>query len=58
VREARGNGEVIVRHTFCQEGSFTVKVKVTDRAGNATEVHRQLSVVGVSAAQAGRGIAR
>ena len=44
VREVRGNGEVNLRHTFCQAGSFTVRVKVTDRAGNATEVHRMLSV--------------
>lgn len=58
VREVRGNGEVIVRHTFCQEGSFTVKVKVKDRAGNATEVHRQLSVVGAPVAQPGHGMAR
>lgn len=58
VREARGNGEVIVRHTFCREGSFTVKIRVRDRAGNATEVHRQLSVVGVPAAQAVSGLAR
>ena len=48
VREVRGNGEVNVRHTFCQVGSFTVKVKVTDRAGNATEVHRTLSVMDTS----------
>jgi probable HAF family extracellular repeat protein len=58
VREVRGNGEVIVRHTFCQEGSLTVKLRVTDRAGNATEVHRQLSVVAASAAQARSGIVR
>ena len=58
MREARGNGEVVVRHTFCREGSFSIKIKVTDRAGNATEVHRQLSVVAVSAAQAGPGGAR
>jgi hypothetical protein len=45
LREVRGNGEVAVRHMFCRSGSFTVKVKVTDRAGNATEVHRLVSVV-------------
>lgn len=45
VREVRGNGEVDLRHAFCRAGSFTVKVRVTDKAGNATEVHRQLTVV-------------
>lgn len=47
LREVRGNGEVAVRHMFCRSGSFTIKVKVTDRAGNATEVHRPVSVVDV-----------
>jgi probable HAF family extracellular repeat protein len=58
VREARGNGEINLRHVFCQPGSFTVKVKVTDRAGNATEVHRLLSVGDTAAAQARRRAAR
>lgn len=52
VREARGSGEIIVRHTFCQEGNFTVKVKVKDRAGNVTEVHRMLQVINASASAA------
>jgi len=45
VLEARGNGEIDVCHTFCRAGSVTVRVKVTDRAGNATEVHRELAVI-------------
>jgi uncharacterized membrane protein len=44
VREARGNGEVDVGHTFCRAGDVTIRVKVTDRAGNTTEVHRALTV--------------
>jgi len=44
VREARGSGEVIVRHTFCREGSVTVKVRIRDRAGNATEMHGTVAV--------------
>lgn len=45
LREARGVGEVNVRHTFCRAGAFMVKVKVTDRAGNATEVADRILVV-------------
>nr|WP_156133386.1 hypothetical protein [Massilia sp. JS1662] len=45
VRETRGNGEVDVGHTFCRAGDVTIRVKVTDRAGNAAEVHRLLTVV-------------
>lgn len=44
LRERRGMGDVSLRHTFCRPGDFTVKVKVTDRAGNATQVQRVLSV--------------
>ena len=44
LREQRGNGDVSLRHTFCKAGAFTVKVKVTDRAGNATQVQRRLTV--------------
>lgn len=44
LREQRGVGDVSLRHTFCRAGAFTVKVKVTDRAGNATQVQRTLSV--------------
>jgi hypothetical protein len=44
VREARGNGEVDVGHTFCRAGDVMIRVKVTDRAGNTTEVHRALTV--------------
>jgi hypothetical protein len=44
VREIRGSGEVNLCHTFCQAGSFKIKVKVTDRAGNATQVDRTLTV--------------
>jgi hypothetical protein len=44
LRERRGLGDVSLRHTFCQAGAFTVKVKVTDRAGNATQVQRRLFV--------------
>lgn len=58
VRETRGSGEVIVRHTFCREGSVTVKVKLKDQAGNVTEVHRQLSVAAASTTPAGPGVAR
>jgi hypothetical protein len=54
VREARGNGEIDVCHTFCRAGSITIKVKVTDRAGNATEVHRELTVVEAPVAGAAR----
>jgi uncharacterized membrane protein len=44
LRERRGLGDVSLRHTFCRAGTFTVQVKVTDRAGNATQVQRLLSV--------------
>lgn len=55
VREMRGNGVVDVCHTFCRPGSFTVGVKVTDRAGNATDVRRQVSVADVAQATPGAG---
>lgn len=42
--ESRGEGNVGLRHTFCRAGVFKVTVKVTDRAGNATEVRRTLTV--------------
>jgi hypothetical protein len=67
LREQRGLGDVSLRHTFCRPGSATVKVKVTDRAGNATQVQRRLSVLDRSVAtlvgqgtlaQAGRSSAR
>ena len=44
LRERRGAGDVSLRHTFCKAGAFTVKIKVTDRAGNATQVQRRVSV--------------
>jgi hypothetical protein len=44
LREQRGLGDVSLRHTFCRAGAFTLKVKVTDRAGNATQVQRRLVV--------------
>lgn len=45
LRETRGVGEVNLRHTFCRIGAFVIKVKVTDRAGNATEIADQFFVV-------------
>jgi len=45
LRERRGTGDVSLRHTFCKAGAFTVKVKVTDRAGNATQVQRRVTVI-------------
>lgn len=50
VREARGSGEVSVRHRFCQPGYFAVKVEVRDRAGNATQVRRDVWVTEPSGA--------
>jgi len=50
LRERRGLGDVSLRHTFCRAGVFTVKVKVTDRAGNATQVQRRLFVTDPSVA--------
>lgn len=44
LRERRGTGDVSLRHTFCKAGAFTVKIKVTDRAGNATQVQRRVTV--------------
>ncbi len=44
LRERRGAGDVSLRHTFCKAGAFTVRVKVTDRAGNATQVQRRVTV--------------
>jgi len=44
LRERRGQGDVSLRHTFCRAGYVTLKVKVTDRAGNATQVERLLLV--------------
>lgn len=44
LRERLGAGDVSLRHTFCQAGTFTVRVKVTDRAGNASQVQRRLVV--------------
>jgi len=50
VREVRGGGTVDVRHAFCRAGTYTLTVRVTDRAGNATTVQRTLSVQESSAA--------
>lgn len=50
LRETRGVGEVNLRHTFCRTGAFVIKVKVTDRAGNATEVADLLFVADRGAA--------
>ena len=44
LREQRAAGDVSLRHTFCKAGAFIVKVTVTDRAGNATQVQRRLVV--------------
>ena len=44
LRERRGQGDVSVRHVFCRPGYVSLKVKVTDRAGNATQVERLLLV--------------
>jgi hypothetical protein len=44
LRERLGQGDVSLRHTFCQAGTFIVQVRVTDRAGNATQVQRRLVV--------------
>lgn len=56
LRERRGVGDVSLRHTFCRPGFATVKVTVTDRAGNATQVQRRLFVLDRSVATlAGEG---
>jgi len=52
LRERRGNGDVSLRHTFCRAGAVTVKLKVTDRAGNATQVQRRLVVTDPATASA------
>ncbi|WP_409267846.1 hypothetical protein [Massilia sp. BHUDP2] len=44
LRERRGQGDVSVRHVFCRPGYASLKVKVIDRAGNATQVERLLLV--------------
>jgi probable HAF family extracellular repeat protein len=54
LRERRGTGDISLRHTFCKAGAFTVKIKVTDRAGNATQVQRRVTVTD-PAALAGTG---
>lgn len=56
LRERRGVGDVSLRHTFCRPGFATVKVTVSDRAGNATQVERRLFVIDRSVATlAGEG---
>ncbi|MCC2954732.1 hypothetical protein LK542_03770 [Massilia sp. IC2-477] len=49
LRERRGQGDVSVRHTFCRPGYASLKIRVTDRAGNATQVERLLLVADPSA---------
>lgn len=44
LRERHGQGDVSLRHTFCRPGYATLRIKVTDRAGNATQVERLLLV--------------
>lgn len=44
VREARGAGEVNLRHTFCRAGSFTIEFRLRDSAGNATAVSTEILV--------------
>lgn len=44
LRERRGQGDVSIRHVFCRPGYVSLKVKVIDRAGNATQVERLLLV--------------
>lgn len=44
VREVRGAGEVNLRHTFCHAGPVTIRIRVRDRAGNASEVALSRSV--------------
>ncbi|QOL48659.1 hypothetical protein LPB04_17070 [Massilia litorea] len=57
LRERRGVGDVSLRHTFCRPGFATVKITVTDRAGNATQVQRRLFVIDRSVATlAGEGV--
>jgi uncharacterized membrane protein len=50
LRERRGVGDVSLRHTFCRPGFATVKITVTDGAGNATQVQRRLFVIDRSVA--------
>lgn len=44
VREARGAGEVNLRHTFCRSGTFTIRVTLKDSAGHATDVSAEIFV--------------
>jgi hypothetical protein len=44
VSEARGVGEVRLRHRFCAAGFQTVKARVTDSGGQSTEVQRDILV--------------
>lgn len=44
LREARGAGDVSLRHTFCRAGVFNVNITIADLAGNATRTMRQVYV--------------
>jgi uncharacterized membrane protein len=44
LREVRGTGDVSLRHTFCRAGNANIVIRVTDRAGNATETRRSVYV--------------
>ena len=44
LREVRGAGDVSLRHTFCQSGFFSLRITVTDQAGNATQSERQIYI--------------
>lgn len=56
VREARGVGEVRMRHRFCAAGFTDLTVRVSDSGGRATEVRRQVFVNAPGmAAVSGRG---
>lgn len=56
LREVRGTGDVMLRHTFCRGGFFNVTITVTDAAGNATQaLHRVLVPDGDVATLMGQG---
>jgi hypothetical protein len=44
LREVRGTGDVSLRHTFCRAGPANIVIRVTDRAGNATEARHTVYV--------------
>jgi hypothetical protein len=44
VRERRGVGEVRLQHRFCAAGYYSVKARVTDSGGRATDMQRDIVV--------------